>query len=106
MTSRSPATSGSSVIFGSGGIGVASATGCGGAGVGGGGVLGDDVAGGNGLATGGFFLPHAPVTTSRASTTTAYLLCLIAVCSLRIVCRSRCAYRDQLGNLLLPSRVI
>src|SRR5262245_4840370 len=84
MTSRSLEVSGSSVIFGSGGTAVVSATGCGGAGVGGGGTVPDEggADGGSGLATGGLFLWQAPAVTSRASTTAAYRFCVIALCLL------------------------
>ena len=54
--------SGSSVIFGSGGTGVVSVTGCGGAGVGGGGtVVVGGVDGGSGLAVGGSYNVDSPV---------------------------------------------
>src|SRR6187399_743888 len=64
MTSRSPLASGSAVMVGSGGIGVVSGTGVGGAGGGGAVVVSTTGGGGNGLATGGFFLPHAPAPTA------------------------------------------
>src|SRR6266540_2630022 len=121
IVSRSPPVSGSSVIFGSGGIGVVSGTGSGGAGgLAAGGVAPPVVVGGTGRATGGFFLPQAPTNTSATAriAIAAKCVCLIAVSSLRkllfrgsTVRTSRIAYRasiycDQLANLLFPSRVI
>src|SRR3954451_21629174 len=98
-------TSGSSVIFGSGGIGVLSGTGVGGAGVVLRGVVPVGGGGGIGRATGGFFPQHAhtPRTAMRV-TTTSNCVCLISLCS--PTSYVVLVYCDQFGYLLLPSRVI
>src|SRR4051812_45488938 len=80
MTSRSPPTSGSSLMVGSGGTGVRSGTGVGGAGGGLPGVVVVLGGGGSGLETGGFFLPHAPAPSARMSIAiTANCVCLISL---------------------------
>src|SRR3954462_15039707 len=80
MMSRSPLTSGSSVILGSGGIGVVSGTGVGGAG-GGAVVVPDGEGGGIGRATGGFFEPHAPAPSAITRTAIA-ANCVCLICPL------------------------
>src|SRR6185436_818296 len=85
-----------SVIFGSGGIGVVSGTGVGGAGV----VLAGEVlvggGGGIGRATGGFFPPHALTPSAATSVaTTANCICLICLRSLSLNSLPRLAPRTS-----------